>query len=61
MAIYRARWVNPMTGRPMFREFHSKPEAMAFRDLPRDHLVFIDLPADPLRLSGLHRRKSDGL
>lgn len=42
MAIYRARWVSPATGKPMFREFHFKREADAFRDLPRDHLVFLE-------------------
>ncbi len=42
MAVYRARWIAQDSLRPRFRDFHSKREAEAFRDLPRDHLVFVE-------------------
>ncbi len=42
MAVYRARWADPETGRAMFRDFHSKAEAEAFKMLPRDNLVFVE-------------------
>jgi hypothetical protein len=47
MAIYRARWIAPATGKPMFREFHTKPEAEAFRALPRDHFVWLERCKEP--------------
>lgn len=54
MALYRVRWIAPDTRRPRFRDFHSKPEAEAFRDLPRDHLVFLERYDDSIK-SGLRR------
>lgn len=50
MAVYRIRWVAPETGRPVFREFHSKREAEAFLALPRDHLVFLERCKEPRTL-----------
>lgn len=41
MSVYRARWVCPTTGLPRCKDFNSKPEAEAFKALPRDNLVFI--------------------
>lgn len=41
MSIYRARWVCPITRKPRFRDFHSKREADAFRELPRDIIVLV--------------------
>ena len=46
MAMYQARWVDPITHRPRFRTFHSKPEAEAFKALPRDFLVFVERHRD---------------
>lgn len=43
MALYRARWASPDSGKPLFRDFHTKREAEAFQALPRDHLVFVEL------------------
>jgi hypothetical protein len=45
----------------MFRDFHSKREAEAFRALPRDHLVFVELYKQHREDRGLHRSENDGL
>ena len=59
MALYRARWVGER-GEPRFRDFHSKAEAEAFRALPRDNLVFVELYKDP-DYRRLTRPNNDGL
>ena len=42
MAVYRARWFCPVRLKPLFRDFHSKSDAVAFRDLPREAPVVVD-------------------
>ncbi len=52
MAVYRVRWAS-QAGLPVYRDFHSKKDAEAFRDLPRDHLVFVERYRDTDRSSDL--------
>lgn len=35
MATWRARWKDPETGKPLYRDFTQKQKAETFRDLPR--------------------------
>lgn len=53
MALYRARWTSQDTGRLVYKDFHSKAEAEAFRALPRDHLVLVERYQDAARSSDL--------
>lgn len=41
MSVYRARWVDPSTGKPRVRYFHARREAAEFAKMPRETAVDI--------------------
>jgi hypothetical protein len=52
MSMYRARWTDPETGAKRFRDFHSKPKADAFAELPRSYPVLVQRLGDTTRRLG---------